>query len=119
MMSAANRTRKLIAQHLVDGCPEAGEEIALGIDQTLTQDATGSLGMLALRFDDPAERARIAPGDQDQLLLSGVREALRGGRRLELENRSKGRCFIAAHQLSSRQVDAVLAGNLDKPRAGA
>ncbi|MCB2203501.1 aconitate hydratase [bacterium] len=39
-------TEKLIAAHLVDGSMQAGEEIALRIDQTLTQDATGTLVML-------------------------------------------------------------------------
>ncbi|MEZ5065932.1 MAG: aconitate hydratase [bacterium] len=41
-----NVTRKLIESHLVDGRPEPGAEIALRIDQTLTQDATGTLVML-------------------------------------------------------------------------
>ncbi|WP_345611526.1 aconitate hydratase [Pseudonocardia adelaidensis] len=40
--------RKLIDDHLVDGDPVAGEEIALRIDQTLTQDATGTLVMQEL-----------------------------------------------------------------------
>ncbi len=39
-------TQKLIASHLVEGRMKAGEEIALTIDQTLTQDATGTLVML-------------------------------------------------------------------------
>ena len=47
-MRAKSLTRKLIEEHLVEGRPEAGEEIALGIDQTLTQDATGTLAMLEL-----------------------------------------------------------------------
>jgi aconitate hydratase len=40
--------RKLIESHLVDGEPAAGAEIALRIDQTLTQDATGT--MVTLEF---------------------------------------------------------------------
>src|SRR6266851_1278917 len=43
-----NVTQKLIQSHLVDGGMHPGEEIALGIDQTLTQDATGTLVMLTL-----------------------------------------------------------------------
>jgi aconitate hydratase len=38
--------RKLIDAHLVDGDPTPGEEIALRIEQTLTQDATGTMVML-------------------------------------------------------------------------
>ena len=40
--------RKLIDTHLVEGRMEAGGEIGLRIDQTLTQDATGTLVMLEL-----------------------------------------------------------------------
>jgi aconitate hydratase len=41
-----NVSRKLIADHLVDGTMDVGSEIALKIDQTLAQDATGTLAML-------------------------------------------------------------------------
>ncbi|MEX2542775.1 MAG: aconitate hydratase [Trueperaceae bacterium] len=40
--------QQLIASHLTDGVMEPGREIALRIDQTLTQDATGTLVMLEL-----------------------------------------------------------------------
>ena len=36
-------TEKLIAAHLVSGSMEPGAEVALRIDQTLTQDATGTI----------------------------------------------------------------------------
>lgn len=45
-------TRKLIDDHLVEGTPSPGERIAIRIDQTLTQDATGTLVMLALEAMD-------------------------------------------------------------------
>jgi len=41
-------TEKLIHGHLRRGTPERGAAIGLGIDQTLTQDATGTLVMLEL-----------------------------------------------------------------------
>jgi aconitate hydratase len=41
-----NVSRKLIADHLVDGAMDIGSEIGLKIDQTLAQDATGTLAML-------------------------------------------------------------------------
>ncbi|PZS23817.1 MAG: aconitate hydratase [Acidimicrobiales bacterium] len=44
----ASVTRQLIEAHLVDGEMRAGVEIALRIDQTLTQDATGTMVMLEL-----------------------------------------------------------------------
>ena len=43
---AKNLTQKIIESHLVDGKLEAGEEIALRIDHTLLQDATGTMAML-------------------------------------------------------------------------
>ncbi|HET9888735.1 MAG TPA: aconitate hydratase, partial [bacterium] len=43
-----NVAQKLIAEHLVEGRMQPDEEIALRIDQTLTQDATGTLVMLEL-----------------------------------------------------------------------
>jgi aconitate hydratase len=43
-----NVAQKLISAHLVEGRMQPGEEIALRIDQTLTQDATGTLVMLEL-----------------------------------------------------------------------
>ena len=45
---ARNVAQKLIEDHLVEGKMEAGKEIALKIDQTLCQDATGTMVMLEL-----------------------------------------------------------------------
>ncbi len=47
-MMANNTTQKLMQSHLVEGQLVPGEEIGLSIDQTLTQDATGTLVMLEL-----------------------------------------------------------------------
>ena len=47
-MGQQNVTQKLISTHLISGKMIAGEEIGLKIDQTLTQDATGTLIMLEL-----------------------------------------------------------------------
>ena len=43
---ASNVAQKLIDAHLVEGKPVAGEEIDLRMDQTLAQDATGTMVML-------------------------------------------------------------------------
>ncbi|MGP4107652.1 aconitate hydratase [Virgibacillus sp. L01] len=58
-----NITQKLIKDHLVAGKMEAGEEIGLKIDQTLTQDATGTLVMLELEAMD-LERAKTEASAQ-------------------------------------------------------
>ncbi|WP_027717881.1 aconitate hydratase [Desulfovirgula thermocuniculi] len=41
-----NITQKILASHLVSGSLEPGKEIAIRIDQTLTQDATGTMAYL-------------------------------------------------------------------------
>src|SRR5699024_7852098 len=43
-----NVAQKLIREHLLSGEMTPGEEIGLKIDQTLTQDATGTMVMLEL-----------------------------------------------------------------------
>ncbi len=48
MASPLNVTQKLIQSHLVDGDMTPDKEIGIKIDQTLTQDATGTLVMLEL-----------------------------------------------------------------------
>ena len=45
-MDTMNMTQKLIASHLVSGSMQPGEEIAIVIDQTLTQDSTGTMAYL-------------------------------------------------------------------------
>jgi aconitate hydratase len=45
-----NVTQKLIKSHLVEGRMIPGEGIGLKIDQTLTQDATGTLCQVRHRF---------------------------------------------------------------------
>ncbi|WP_250121173.1 aconitate hydratase [Chroococcidiopsis sp. CCMEE 29] len=49
---AMNVTQKLIESHLVSGKMIPGEEIGLKIDQSLTQDATGTMVMLELEALD-------------------------------------------------------------------
>ena len=45
-MRAQTLTEKIIAAHLVSGTMEAGSPVAIHIDQTLTQDATGTMAYL-------------------------------------------------------------------------
>ena len=41
-----NLTEKILKAHLLSGKPEAGEEVSIRIDQTLTQDSTGTMAYL-------------------------------------------------------------------------
>ena len=45
-MKARNVTQKILAAHLVEGDPAKDPEIGIRIDQTLTQDATGTMAYL-------------------------------------------------------------------------
>ena len=53
-----NVTQKLIESHLVEGRMIPGAEISLKIDQTLTQDATGTLVMLEFEAYSGIPRVR-------------------------------------------------------------
>ncbi len=56
-----NMTRKIIAAHLVEGEMMPGKEIALRIDQTLTQDATGTMAYLEFEaIGIPAVRTELS-----------------------------------------------------------
>jgi len=39
-------TKKILDEHIIDGTPKKGEEVGIKIDQTLTQDATGTMAYL-------------------------------------------------------------------------
>ena len=65
-----NVTQKLIDAHLVDGGMDPGEEIALKIDQTLTQDATGTLVMLEFEgFGLPRVKTELSAQYVDHNLI--------------------------------------------------
>jgi len=62
--------RKLIESHLLEGELEPGGEIALRIDQTLTQDATGTMVMLEFEaLGVPAVRTELSAQYVDHNLL--------------------------------------------------
>ncbi len=54
-MAKGTLSQKIIDEHIVSGSFVPGEEIGLLIDQTLTQDATGTLVYLALETLDPGD----------------------------------------------------------------
>ncbi len=56
-----NLAQKIIKAHLVEGSMEAGSEIAIKIDQTLTQDATGTMAYLQFEaMDLPQVRTELS-----------------------------------------------------------
>ncbi len=63
-------TERLIRAHLVEGDPAAGGEIAVRIDQTLTQDATGTMAYLEFEsLGIPRTRAERSVSYVDHNLL--------------------------------------------------
>src|SRR5919108_3070397 len=65
-----NVSQKLIGSHLIEGRMEAGQEIGLKIDQTLTQDATGTMVMLELEaMNLPRVKTEISVQYVDHNLL--------------------------------------------------
>ena len=70
-----NVAQKLITAHLVDGSLRAGTPITLKIDQTLTQDATGTLVMLtleALRLDRVRTEISVQYVDHNLLQIDNL-----------------------------------------------
>jgi aconitate hydratase len=65
-----NLAQKLIATHLMEGRMEVGADVGLKIDQTLTQDATGTLVMLELEaMQLPRVRTELSAQYVDHNLL--------------------------------------------------
>ena len=63
-------TRKIIDEHLVAGEAKAGKEIALRIDQTLTQDATGTMAYLQFEaMGIPRVRTKLSVSYVDHNML--------------------------------------------------
>jgi aconitate hydratase len=66
----ASITQQLIASHLVSGRMTPGEEIALRIDQTLTQDVTGTMAYLQLEaIGVPRVRTKLSVSYVDHNML--------------------------------------------------
>lgn len=65
-----NLAHKIIGAHLVSGDMKPGEEIALTIDQTLTQDVTGTMAFLQFEaFDVPRVRTKLSVSYVDHNML--------------------------------------------------
>jgi aconitate hydratase len=65
-----NLVQKIIQAHLVSGKPEAGQEIGIKIDQTLTQDATGTMAYLQFEaMDIPKVQTSLSVSYVDHNML--------------------------------------------------
>jgi len=87
-------TDKIVAGHLACGMPIAGAEIALRIDQTLTQDATGTLAFLQLEAMGVSEtRAGLSVSYVDHNTLQTGPQNADDHRYLESAAARYGICF--------------------------
>lgn len=72
-MEKMNLTQKIISKHLVEGVMEVGSEVGIKIDQTLTQDATGTMAFLqfeALGIDKVKTELSVSYVDHNMLQTS-------------------------------------------------
>ena len=73
-------TQKLIEAHLVSGSTEPGAEVALRIDQTLTQDATGTMAYLefeSMGIDRVRTKRSVAYVDHNTLPVPATASVIR------------------------------------------
>jgi aconitate hydratase len=69
-----------------------------------------NVGVLPLTFADPADHDRIQPGDV--LHLEDLLSTLATSKELTVPRGNNHGAFAVTHQLSSRQIDTILAGGL-------
>ncbi len=73
-----NITQKIIESHLVSGRPVPGEEVSIRIDQTITQDATGTMAYLqfeAMGVDRVKTELSVSYVDHNTLQYGGYENA--------------------------------------------
>ncbi|MFQ5442004.1 MAG: aconitate hydratase [Thermodesulfobacteriota bacterium] len=73
-----NVTQKILDSHLLAGTPETGKEIDIRIDQTLTQDATGTMAYLqfeAMGVDRVKTKKSVSYIDHNTLQYGGYENA--------------------------------------------
>jgi aconitate hydratase len=73
-----NVTQKLLDSHIVSGQPGKGNEIAIRIDQTITQDATGTMACLqfeAMGVDKVKTKRSVSYVDHNTLQYGGYENA--------------------------------------------
>ena len=85
--------QKIIKEHLVSGSMETGSEAALKIDQTLTQDATGTMAYLEFEtMGVPRVRTELSVAYIDHNTLQSGFENADDHRYIQSVARRTGRC---------------------------
>ncbi|MEN8263220.1 MAG: aconitate hydratase [Nitrospirota bacterium] len=124
-----NVTRKLISSHLVSGEMKAGNEIAILIDQTLTQDATGTMAYLEFEaMGLPKVKTKLSVSYVDHnTLQSGFENAddhrflqtIAGKYGVYFSRPGNGICHQVHLERFSRPGQTLLGSDSHTPNAGA
>ena len=69
-----------------------------------------NFGILPLTFSNPDDYDRV---DQDDILsISGVRDAIRNGKRINIVNQTKNESYSLTNSIGARQLEMILEGSL-------
>ena len=69
-----------------------------------------NFGILPLTFSNPDDYERV---DQDDILsISGVRDAIRNGKRINIVNKTKNESYSLTNSMGARQIEMILKGSL-------
>ena len=119
---------KIIKSHLVSGTMEAGKEIAVKIDQTLTQDATGTMAYLQfMAMDIPRVKTKLSVSYIDHNMLQSSFENADDHRFLQTVAAKHGAYFSRpgngiCHQVHFERFavpgDTLLGSDSHTPTAG-
>ena len=69
-----------------------------------------NFGVVPLTFADPSDYDSVEQGDE--LRIEDVKDQLRAGGDISVQNVTKGTSFATRHTMSPRQLDLVFAGSL-------
>ncbi len=69
-----------------------------------------NFGILPLTFFNPDDYDRIA--QDDILSMSGVRDAIRKGNRIDILNKTRNESYTLTYSMGARQVEMILEGSL-------
>lgn len=124
-----NVAQKLISSHLVSGSMKPGEEISIAIDQTLTQDATGTMAYLEFEaMGIPKVRTKLSVSYVDHNTLQTGFENADDHRFLQtiaarygvyLSRPGNGICHQVHLERFSRPGQTLLGADSHTPNAGA
>lgn len=124
-----NVAQKLISSHLITGAMKPGEEIAISIDQTLTQDATGTVAYLEFEaMGIPKVKTKLSVSYVDHNMLQTGHEnaddhrflqTMAGRYGIYFSKPGNGICHQVHLERFARPGQTLLGSDSHTPNAGA